>query len=49
MASATPGTPMPNLATNHTSSAMFSTVDSSRNARADTESPRPRRMPERML
>ena len=49
VARATPGTPMPNPATNQMSSPIFNTVDSSRNARADTESPKPRKMPERIL
>ena len=49
VARATPATFISKPATNQTSSPIFSTVDSSRKARADTESPSPRRMPERML
>ena len=45
----TPSTPIRNPATNQMSRAMFSPVATSRNSRADTESPSPRRMPERML
>ncbi len=44
---ATPGSFSP--ATNQMSMPMFSTVASTRKARAEKESPRPRRMPENIL
>ncbi len=49
VANATPATPMSKDATNKTSSMILSTVETSKYKRADTESPRPRRIPLRIL
>ena len=49
VARATPKTPSPRPATNHTSRTMLMTVATSRYTSAETESPSPRRTPPRML
>ena len=49
VARATPKTPSPRPATNHTSRTMLMTVATSRYTSAETESPSPRRTPPRIL
>ncbi len=49
VASATPGTPQLKPATNHISRKIFKVVAKSRYNSADSESPRPLKIPERIL